>query len=65
MKENYNGLLNPTRQVDMEEKIASMIFEYDSYEDARSLTEEECQDLSKTILHTVLKEFRPDLFSGE
>lgn len=62
----YNETFDPSEQVDMEEKIASIIFsyqeefiEFDNCPD--SLNEEDCGELGRLILHTILEKFRPDL----
>jgi hypothetical protein len=67
----YNDKLDPDVQVRVEEHIASTIFDYEGEKgvtesgssDFRTLDEEDCARLGRSILLTVLKEFRPDLFS--
>ena len=58
----YNDKLGATEQVDMEEKIAAMIFDF-TPADALDLgiCEEDAAALSKKILLAVLTKFRPDL----
>jgi hypothetical protein len=45
------------QQLKMEEGIAAAIFE------STDTDEETCADLGRSILKTVLREFRPDLFA--
>jgi hypothetical protein len=52
----YNKDLDPELQLEMEEYIASTLF--NDYE----LTEEEAKEASRTFLKRFLLEFRPDLF---
>ena len=62
---NYNSNLNPDDQIAMEEKIASAIFHEPGTavenSNCRSLDEEDCANLGRTILLMVLQKFRPDL----
>jgi len=70
---SYSDKLQPSNQVRGEEKIAAMIFDFqrgqveldeaNACED-HTLTEEDCQELGRSILLAVLSEFRPDLFEG-
>jgi len=65
----YNNTFDPDCQISAEERIASIIFEYqwsgqssDYFRDCDDvLTEEDCKLLSQRILHDVLSKFRPDL----
>jgi hypothetical protein len=60
VKKPYNNKLNHHKQIEAEERIASMIFndpEVDTFEEVASA-------LGKEILYKVLREFRPDLFTG-
>jgi hypothetical protein len=59
VRKPYNHKLHHRKQVDAEERIASMIFndeEVDTYEEVASA-------LGKEILYKILREFRPDLFT--
>ncbi len=56
----YKIKLLVSRQVDMEETIAHMIFNT-----GHELTQTQCVKLSQDILEKVLKEFRPDLLRKE
>lgn len=58
--DQYNDLLDATEQIDMEEAIASEL--YDEQDEAEPLDEESAANLSRRILKLVLKKFRPDLF---
>lgn len=53
---HYNQLLDPTAQVDMEERIAAIIFDHPE------VTEEDCAILGRRILYEVLRQFNPSFF---
>ena len=60
----YTSEMSAEQQIDVEEKIATMIF--DSTDDSITeeqyrVAEETAQELGREILMTVLQEFRPDL----
>lgn len=51
----YNSKLSADDQISMEEGVAALLFEQ------TDVSEEQCADLGREILLTVLKKFRPDL----
>ena len=60
----YTSEMSAEQQIDVEEKIATMIF--DSTDDSITeeqyrVAEETAQELGREILMTALQEFRPDL----
>lgn len=57
----YSQKFSPTQQIDMEEKIAVMIYNVGGSEDY-PLYDEDYNKLGKDILYEVLREFRTDLF---
>ena len=57
----YSDKLEADFQISTEEAIASTIFEY-TEECLRTLDEEDCQRLGRSLLKLVLGRFRPDLF---
>jgi hypothetical protein len=61
----YTDKLSAEEQIDMEESIASIIFECSerasSGEDSCTLGEEDAAQLGRDILQQVLSKFRPDL----
>jgi hypothetical protein len=58
-KARYNHKLTGAEQVDMEEKIAALIFDHSDVQ----VDDETAADLGRNILHEVLKRFRPDFFT--
>jgi hypothetical protein len=61
----YNDKLSGEDQVDTEEKIASMIFDYANDVSYPGPNEEDCAALGRDILRVVLEKFRPDLFNDD
>jgi hypothetical protein len=57
-KDKYNATMDSEEQVEMEEKIAAMIFDTPNVE----IGESAAGDLGREILKTVLKKYRPDYF---
>ena len=57
---DYIDRLDPSEQIDTEEAIASLLFNYNYAQDFRP-NEEECTQLGRQILALVLDKFRPDL----
>ncbi len=62
----YNDKMDAVDQVDAEEMIASMIFDYETGAqrmegEEQELHEEDCAQLGRDILLAVLAEFRSDL----
>lgn len=64
----YNDDLDPSDQVDTEERISALLFDHVG-EDPRArgfgLSEEECNQLGRDILKLVLQVFRKDVFEKE
>jgi hypothetical protein len=58
-KGTYKEALSASDQIDMEEQVASYIFEHAGQEEMAG--EESAADLSRAILKMVLAKFRPDL----
>lgn len=57
---DYIDRLDPSKQIDMIDAIASLLFNYNYAQDFRP-NEEECTQLGRQILALVLDKFRPDL----
>jgi hypothetical protein len=57
----YNDKFDPEIQLDLEEKIADRIFNYEFAAGERVLEEEDATSLSKDILEMIIKDLRPDL----
>lgn len=57
---DYIDRLDPSEQINTEEAIASLLFNYNYAQDFRP-NEEECTQLGRQILALVLDKFRPDL----
>lgn len=64
MLAEYNDSFDPEIQVEAEEAIASMLFEYTQQLSGKP-SEEDCTELGKKVLLNVLQWFRPDLFEGQ
>lgn len=62
---SYNGKLHPDDQLDNEEWIAALIFDYKYQSSQRSVEEEDAAILGRHILAKVLSEFRPDLIGDK
>lgn len=64
----YNSKIDAEKQISTEENIASMIREHiETSENSRgesdfTISDEDCQQLGRIILKSVLESFRPDLF---
>jgi hypothetical protein len=56
----YNNMLSPEDQLEAEELVASILFT-----DSEGLGEEQCQDLSRIILKSILLRFKPEFFTNE
>lgn len=56
----YNKHMSAVDQIEMEEFIASLLFDDSEVE----ISEEAAAGLGRTILRAVLLKFRPDLFVG-
>lgn len=61
-KGTYNDEMPASLQIDMEEAIASALYDYEKDEEhSTNLDETDCRKLSQQILLMVLTKFRPDL----
>lgn len=60
----YSNRLPADTQIDMEEKISSLIFD-NAQGDEDGIGEDQCADLGRKILRMVLEEFRPDLMEED
>lgn len=60
---HYRDLVLPAdRQVDMEEKIAGIILDFEKTEGNTPLYEEHCSELGRRLFRAIAADLRPDFF---